>query len=146
MQGAVGNMANQARQGITSALNSAKGSKKGAEKREHFDKNEGKIIIPTKVVQDSFRKVFLENLAVLAMFFLLIGMLVLSYMGPESVDAKTNACTVNSATKTCGYTFFFLPAVWSFMYLQCSCCANKVTIDKAEMPDYDKNYEYEVAE
>merc|ERR1712039_402738 len=146
MQGAVGNMANQARQGITSALNSAKGSKKGAEKREHFDKKEGKIIIPTKVVQDSFRKVFLENLAVLAMFFLLIGMLVLSYMGPESVDAQTGQCTVNGTTKSCGYVFFFLPAVWSFMYLQCSCCANKVSIAKEEMGDYDKNYEYQAEE
>merc|ERR1712083_1125729 len=108
--GAVGGAAAQAKGALGgalgNALNRGGGAEQKAEKREHFDKKEGKIIIPTKVVQDSFRKVFLENLAVLAMFFLLIGMLVLSYMGPESVDAKTGQCTVNGTTRTCGYTFF----------------------------------------
>merc|ERR1712157_197215 len=111
----------------------------GGEKQvEHFDKREGKIIIPTKVVQDSFRKVFMEDLAVLGMFILLIGMMVLSHKGPAAVDDPTEGCSVSDSTKNCGHLFFLLPAVWSLMYLKCNCCANKVTISKEEMQGYER--------
>merc|ERR1712242_200567 len=140
---AAGGLAGQAKGALGGVLSKATGAAGDAKKQvEHFDKREGKIIIPTKVVQESFRKVFMENLAVLGMFVLLIGMMALSYMGPDSVDAPGEGCTVSGNTKNCGYLFFLLPAVWSFMYLKCSCCANKVTIAKEEMQSYDEGYRY----
>jgi len=137
--GAVGGAAAQAK----ALLNSQK--KGGGEKeREEFGMNPGKIIIPTKVVQGAFSKVFLENLAVLAMFLLLIGMAVLSFMGPASVDKGIDTpCSVTGSTQTVGYAFFVLPAVWSFLYMKCNCCANKVTLSKEEMSNYDSSYKYE---
>lgn len=139
--GAAGGLAGQAKGALGGVL--SKAIRAGdAEQVEHFDKKEGKIIIPTKVVQESFRKVFMENLAVLGMFVLLIGMMALSYMGPETVDDPGEGCRVSGNTKNCCYSFFLLPAVWSFMYFKCSCCANKVTISKEEMQSYDEAYRY----
>merc|ERR1712045_690423 len=134
--GAAGGLAGQAKGALGEALSKAGRAAGDVEKRE------GKIIIPTKVVQESFRKVFMENLAVLGMFVLLIGMMALSYMGPETVDDPGEGCRVSHITRNCGYPFFLLPAVWSFMYLKCSCCANKVTISKEEMQSYDEGYQY----
>lgn len=141
--GAAGGLAQQAKGALGDVLNKATGAAGDAERQvEHFDRKEGKIIIPTRVVQESFRKVFMENLAVLGMFLLLIGMMALSYTGPEAVDDPGEGCRVSVSTRNCGYPFFLLPAVWSFMYLKCNCCANKVTISKEEMQSYDEGYQY----
>lgn len=145
-------------------VNQNKGEQPEQKERESFAANPGKFIIPTEVVQASFRYVFEQNFAVLAMFFLLIGMCVLSYMGPGAVDSSfpedcsqatggnttrrlaaacTPRCKVNSGTQQAGYFFFGLPFVWTVLYLKCKCCANKVSISKEEMPNYDANYKYE---
>lgn len=95
--------------------------------------NPGKIIVPTKVVQDAFRTVFMEDLVVLLMFFALLGMFALSWQGPSVVDTdgSTPLCNVERSTaKDCGLLFFWIAFLYSFMYMWCPCCANKVTIKK----------------
>lgn len=98
---------------------------------------EGKRIVPAKVVQDSFKKVFCEDLVVLVMFFALVGMAVLAAMGAQTLDgeAKGSVCVVKDGTKSCGYYFLIVASLWSFAYMCCSCCSNKVTL--AEEPKDD---------
>lgn len=112
---------------------------------EKFGVNPGKIIIPTKVVQDSFKKVFMEDLGVLLMFFALLGMCALSWMGPKTVDESADSssskpCRVDETTKSMGYLFFWFGAGYAVTYMKCGCCANKVTVDKDEMRQYCPEY------
>lgn len=94
-----------------------------------------KIIVPTKVVQDAFRKVFMEDLVVLLMFFALLGMFALSWQGPHVVDGEFGGsaplCNVErSMARESGKLFFWIAFLYSFLYMWCSCCASKVTIKK----------------
>merc|ERR1719162_541510 len=86
---------------------------------ERFDSNPGKIIVPTKVVQNAFKKVFMEDLIVLLMFFGLMGMCLLSWMGPATLDSGRNACNVSAGSASCGYWFFWVPAIYTFLYMKC---------------------------
>lgn len=110
---------------------------------------EGKIIVPKEVVQSSFKRVFLEDLGVLFMFFLLLGMNFLTFKGKDVLDGDpnactvsndtmcANACTVSNDTKNMGYSFFWVAALWCFTYYCCSCCSNKVTLAKENMSDME---------
>jgi hypothetical protein len=95
----------------------------------------GKIIVPKEVVQQSFQKVFLEDLVVLAMFFLLIAVAVLSWKGQDFVDTADKKCEVSDTTMNCGISFFFLAFCFAFAYRCCSCCSNKVSIAKPTHED-----------
>merc|ERR1740116_305990 len=106
---------------------------------EQFPPNPGKVIIPTQVVQDAFKTVFLEDLAVLAMFIGLLAIFCLSW-SPSILDSGANVCEKSDATKDCGMAFFCIGALWSFMYMKCSCCANKVSLTKEEYASYDEGY------
>merc|ERR1712113_352854 len=106
--------------------------------------NPGKVIIPTQVVQSSFKKVFMEDLAVLGMFILLVAICAMTWSSASTVEMidgpaknQTQICGTNKVNesygKWFGEAFFPLAALWSFMYMKCSCCANKVSVTKEEM-------------
>ena len=122
-------------------LNDAKakvGGQQAEEAPPDVPAQEGKRIVPAKIVQDSFKKVFCEDLVVLVMFFALVGMAVLAGMGPKTLDgpdSEAGVCKVEDGTKTCGYYFLIVASLWSFAYMCCSCCSNKVTL--AEEPKDD---------
>jgi len=101
----------------------------------------GKIIVPKGVVQEAFQKVFLEDLFVLGMFFLLIAVAALAWMGQEAVDTAEPKCDVSPSTASCGTYFFGLAFTFAFMYRCCSCCSSKVTIAK---PAHDEEIYEEV--
>jgi len=103
--------------------------------QETFSPNPGKVIIPTEVVQESFKKVFLEDLLVLVMFVALVGVLILAFMDPSTIDGPTadGACEVGPKPRSGAEAFFVIAALWSCMYMKCSCCANKVSVTKGEM-------------
>lgn len=90
----------------------------------------GRIIVPKEVVQASFKKVFQEDFGVLIMFFLLLGMFFLSWKGQDLVDTTEPKCDVGDITAECGFLFFWLAFLWTFMYACCACCSNKVSIAK----------------
>lgn len=130
------------RSGTQGAGGGGRGSGGAGAPIEKFGINPGKVIIPTKVVQGAFKKVFLEDIGVLVMFFALLGMFALSWMGPKTVDESADStsdkrCSVKELTKDMGYIFFWFGAIYSVAYMKCGCCANKVTINKDEMQDYE---------
>jgi len=92
----------------------------------------GKRIVPATVVQASFKKVFMEDLGVLLMFFLMIGMCVVASQGPELLDDKKTLCDVKDQTRSEGYLFFTLAFLFSATYLCCTCCSNKVAIPEED--------------
>jgi len=91
---------------------------------------EGKRIVPKEVVQNAFKDVFMNDFVVLGMFVLLCAMSVISFLGPATLDGepKDGTCVVTEDTATLGYLFFGVAFIWSFAYLCCSCCSNKVTL------------------
>jgi len=92
-----------------------------------------KVRVPVQEVQHAFREVFMKNLVVLFMFFALLGMFLLTWMGPDSVDFG-RMCRISEPTKWCGYAFFCVAFLYSFAYLKCSCCASSVTVTKSLAP------------
>lgn len=98
--------------------------------KEEVPANPGKIVIPSGVVSASFRKVFLEDFVVLAMFVALIFMFVLSWQGQSWVDEEGH-CEIGSA-QYCGYAFFWIAFSFSFAYSCCRCCSGSVTIKKPD--------------
>lgn len=108
-----------------------------------YEPTEGNITIPKEVVQDAFKEVFMEDLGVLAMFIGLLGIFILSLLGPNVVlDASAGQpCEkqVSENTKYCGYAFFWVASAWTFTYSCCSCCSNKVAIAK---PAAEDTHEY----
>jgi len=121
--------ANQARGAPVPAQNNA-----AQEPDPEVPSQPGKRIVPAEVVQASFRKVFMEDLGVLLMFFLMLGMCFVTAKGPELTDPKT-PCKVQEGTRESGYLFFVLAFLFSFTYLCCKCCSNKVAIPEEEPAD-----------
>lgn len=91
----------------------------------------GKIIVPKEVTQNAFKKVFMEDFAVLFMFLALIGMFVVSWKGQNWVDKAEPRCDVGLA-QYCGYAYFWISVLYSCAYYCCSCCSASVTIKKEE--------------
>lgn len=126
--------ANQARGAPVPAQNNA-----AQEPDPEVPSQPGKRIVPAEVVQASFRKVFMEDLGVLLMFFLMIGMCVVTAK-PELIEPKGTAndpvelCEYEDARST-GYLFFILAFLFSFTYLCCKCCSNKVAIPEEDPAD-----------
>lgn len=100
-----------------------------AAKEETPSKQPGKIIIPSNVTQDAFKKVFMEDFVVLFMSIALIAMFVLSWKGQDKVDTAEVKCDVGNA-EYCGYAFFCVGFLYSIAYYCCKCCAASVTIKK----------------
>merc|ERR1719189_3227083 len=73
--------------GVGAALNKAAAQTKAP--TEQFPPNPGKVIIPTEVVQNSFKRVFMEDFIVLAMFFVLVAIFVLSFVDPSDIDKES---------------------------------------------------------
>jgi len=112
----------------------------------------GFVIVPGEVVKESFKKVWMEDFLVLAMFFALLALVYFCTPSgmemldgaPEAATAATQeapaetagrrlddgACSVSNATATSGEYFFGLAFSWSFLYMCCSCFNNKVAIAK----------------
>jgi len=97
-----------------------------------FAPNPGTFIVPSDLVQESFRKVFMEDLLVLLMFFALLGMFGLSAAGPQYVDGFGDDVCDSTAAKGCGYLFFWIATFFSLAYMKCSCCSSKVVVKKDE--------------
>merc|ERR1712150_239176 len=125
-------------------LNDAKAKVQGgqAEEAPSVPPQDGNRIVPQKVVQDCFKRVFYEDLVVLAMFFALVGMAVLAGVGPSALDGeapgkdpKAPICEVEDGTKKGGYYFLVVAFLWSFAYMCCSCCSNKVTLQEEPKDD-----------
>lgn len=135
--GLLGQAAGRAGGGVGAALGKAAGQVTGAKPQEQFPANPGKVIIPVETVQASFRNVFMEDFVVLFMFVALLGVFILSFMDPVTVDGKrgegSKVCLVGEKSKKCAEAYFVIAALWSFMYMKCSCCANKVSVTKEEM-------------
>lgn len=122
--------ANQARGAPVPAQNNA-----AQEPDPEVPSQPGKRIVPAEVVQASFRKVFMEDLGVLLMFFLMIGMCFVTFKGPKLTDDPETLCTVQEGTRESGYLFFVLAFLFSTTYLCCKCCSNKVAIPEEEPAD-----------
>jgi hypothetical protein len=129
--------------GLLAAAASKAGTKPptGGAPMEKPAPNPGKIIVPASVVQSSFKKVFLEDFGVLLMFFLLLGVFFLSWQGQSYLDdiggGSGNTCQASNLTRLCGYLFFWFAFLYTVAYMKCRCCANKVTIEKAEKVEYE---------
>lgn len=122
--------ANQARGAPVPAQNNA-----AQEPDPEVPSQPGKRIVPAEVVQNSFRKVFMEDLGVLLMFFLMIGMCFVTFKGPKLIDDPETLCKVQEGTRESGYLFFVLAFLFSSTYLCCKCCSNKVAIPEEEPAD-----------
>lgn len=95
-------------------------------------KNPGKWIVTADTVKASFNEVFMKRLSVLFMFFLLLGTAALPLI--PSVHPP-DAWKPSKRTEMLGASFFILGAIWSCLYLRCSCCAKQVTVTKPEEPE-----------
>lgn len=120
--------ANQARGAPVPAQNNA-----AQEPDPEVPSQPGKRIVPAEVVQASFRKVFMEDLGVLLMFFLMIGMCVVTAK-PGLIEPKEDLCEYEDA-RSSGYLFFALAFLFSSTYLCCKCCSNKVAIPEEDPAD-----------
>ena len=89
-----------------------------------------KIKVPPGSVQASFKEVFLQDFGVLAYFFGLIVMVVLSYMGKKSAD--DNSCQMESFVGMLGIAFFCVAFVYTLLWYCCKCCAGTVTVERDE--------------
>jgi len=107
-------------------------SNQAAEPDPEIPAQPGKRIVPATVVQASFKKVFMEDLGVLLMFFLMIGMCVVASQGETLLDDPKTLCKVRDQTRSEGYLFFILAFLFSSTYLCCTCCSNKVAIPEED--------------
>jgi len=140
---AAAGMFSQAQQGLAAqGIGSAQAAAPPAQPAEKVAPAGGKIIIPKEIVQKSFKAVFCEDFGVLGMFILLLGMFFLSWIGQDKVDTEEPRCDIGSAQYG-GYAFFWFAALYSYCYMCCGCCANKVMIAKDDPAEEEEQQNYE---
>jgi len=106
-----------------------------AEPLEEPPKEKSKIKVKPESVQASFKEVFLQDFGVLAYFFGLIAIFVLSYIGKGNMEQTKEACSNEQFVYMLGLAFFWVAFTYTFMWYCCKCCAGTVTLEKDEMSD-----------
>jgi len=91
-----------------------------------------KIKVKPEHVQSSFKQVFLEDFGVLAFFFLLIAIMIISYMGKGQVDANKDTCKMEGFVWVLGLAFFWIAFIYTLLWYCCKCCAGTVTLQRDE--------------
>jgi len=105
----------------------------GAAEQQETDEEDGeetKYRVLGKVVQDGFKEAFMEDCGVLIYFFASIGFLVLCYFAKTYITDGSNCKSKEMegwAYKT-GTGFFGIPAIYTFLWYCCACCAKAVPI------------------
>jgi len=92
----------------------------------------GEITIPPKIVQDSFKKTFMEDFGVLFYIVALIGAFVVTSFAADWIKAGTD-CDSSIAVgliRFTGMAFFSIVAVYTFCWWCCKCCAKSIVIKK----------------
>lgn len=92
-----------------------------------------KVKIHKDTVQAAFRSTFLEDFGVLAYFFALIGVFVISWMGSTWAIAAGQPCDLSKSVASLGMAFFIVAFLYTTAYYCCTCCAATVEINKAEL-------------
>jgi len=102
---------------------------------EERPKENSKIKVKPESVQASFKEVFLQDFGVLAYFFGLIAIFVLSYIGKGNTEQAKATCSSEQFVYMLGLAFFWVASTYTFMWYCCKCCAGTVTLEKDEMND-----------
>lgn len=92
-----------------------------------------KVKIHKDTVQAAFRSTFLEDFGVLAYFFALIGVFVISWFGSTWAIAGGQPCDGTKSVASLGMAFFIVAFLYTVAYYCCTCCAATVEINKAEL-------------
>jgi len=91
-----------------------------------------KVRIRKETVQESFRKVFLEDFFVLAIFLLLLANAGLSTYVQVAPDCQMPGKPYGTSLPK---GMLASCAVYTFFYYCCTCCANKVEIERSDVPE-----------
>jgi hypothetical protein len=91
-----------------------------------------KVRIRKETVQEAFRKVFLEDFFVLAIFLLLCANAVLSSYVQVAPDCQMPGKPYGTSLPK---GMLASCAVYTLFYYCCTCCANKVEIERSEVPE-----------
>jgi len=95
-----------------------------------------------KVVQEGFKKTFLEDFGVLIFFLASIGIVIVSHVAKNEVaDSTAVNCQAKDEegwTCTFGFGFFILPAIYTFLWYCCACCAKAVPISGKDLLELQK--------
>jgi len=87
------------------------------------------------VVQNGFKKTFMEDFGVLIYFFASIGILALCYRAKTYITDGNNCKSKEMegwAYKT-GMFFFGIPAIYTFLWYCCACYAKAVPINGKDL-------------
>lgn len=98
---------------------------------EEEPKGDDKIKVKSESVQASFKEVFLKDFGVLAYFFGLIAVFVISYMG----NTDNSDCKTEKFVEYCGMAFFWVAFIYTFCWYCCKCCAGTVTLERDEVSE-----------
>jgi len=93
----------------------------------------GKWCVPRELVQESFKKTFMEDFGVLVYFFLLLGSFGLCMQGNTLMIAAKCDLDEQGWIPWTGELFFAVAAGYTFLWWCCTCCAKSIQIEK-DMP------------
>lgn len=125
-------MAGQAKKGLKGGFMKLSGHQDDAAPDPVMPEAVTKVRIHKDTVQAAFRSTFLEDFGVLAYFFALIGVFVVSWMASTWMNSG-DVCDKAKATATVGMAFFIVAFLYTFTYYCCSCCAATVEMDKDDV-------------
>jgi len=121
-----------------SLLTQGKAQVGGGATEQEMDEEEGeelKYRVLGKVVQDGFRKTFMEDFGVLIYFFASIGILALCHLAKTYVTDGNNCQSkeMEGWAYTLGTGFFAIPAIYTVLWYCCACCARAVPINGKDL-------------
>jgi len=100
--------------------------------------NPGKWIVPRELVQEAFKRTFMEDFGVLVYFFLLLGALGLCVQGNTWMESS-KFCSLKEEgwIPFVGEFFFGVAVVYTLLWYCCPCCSKSISIEK----DIPEGYE-----
>lgn len=97
---------------------------------------ETQYMVIGKVVQESFKKTFMEDFGVLIFFLASLGIAAMCYMAKGYIEANEPVCKpqeMEGWAYWTGFGFFTVPFIYTFLWYCCSCCAKAVPINGEEL-------------
>jgi len=89
--------------------------------------------VKANVVQDGFKKTFMEDFGVLVFFFASFGDLVMCLMARSEIKDSCKPSEYEGWANSTGMGFFVIPASYSFLWYCCACCAKSVPINGKDL-------------